>query len=343
MHRKIGRLYFHSRIYLFLAKHFSYQASQSMKFIIPFIFLPILSIAQVSGPRWYIKTGAGYGTKGFLPAEFTPKSIVPATNSLAITDGTIQDMTNGVDSIGQRAYVHDTYTKGFNYYIGGGYKLSKYWGVELGVLWLQGGSITSKLVFENNPLLGKGATMNVNTYARGLAVIPAITVDIPLGEKWFIQGRAGFSIPVYGAIYHKVNLDGPHALLGHASAVVESETQASFSLGVNGGIGIHRKLGKRFEVFVDLLAQHLNLNGKHLVVKRYDLTIKTTTTDQLETTKGAYHSEINFVKELTQTSNNKQSNPKIDETRPKDDLVVTSPFSNVGVGIGVAFKLGKGE
>jgi hypothetical protein len=314
-----------------------------MKYLLLLLFIPILSTAQVSGPRWYVKIGAGFGTKGFLPAELSPKSLMPSNSSFDLADGTIQDMTNSVDSLGQRSYVHDTYTKGLNYYLGAGYKLSKYWGIEMGVLWLQGGKITSHNVNDNNPLLGQGAIIDVNTYARGLAVIPSLTLDIPLNEKWLIQAHAGLTVPVYGKIYHDAVINAQHTFIGPMTGVLNAETQATFSLGINGGVGIHRKLGKRVEVFFDVIAQHMNLNGKHLKVVRYDLTIQGNAVNQLETNPGAYHSEINFVNELTAQSNNKASNANIDESKPKDDLLVTSPFSNVGFGAGIMFWLGKTE
>jgi len=312
-----------------------------MRALFILLFLPIISLAQVSGPRWYIKTGAGYGTRGFLPVEFNPKTLVPSSTSFDIADGSIQDMTNTVDSVGQKSYVNDTYTKGFNFYLGGGYKLSKYWGLEMGVLWLQGGSITSRNVSDNNPLLGPGGIIDVNTYVRGIAVIPSLTVDIPLGEKWFIQGRAGFTLPVYGKIYHIATIDAKHTFAGPLTGVLKAETVASFALGINGGVGIHRKLGKRIEVFLDLLAQHMNVAPKKMVITQYDLTLQGNTADQLAANPGAYHREINFVNELTAGSNNKQSNANIDENKPKDDLRITSPFSNVGFGFGLLFKLGK--
>lgn len=314
-----------------------------MKHLLLLLLFPILSTAQVSGPRWYIKAGAGFGTKGFLPAGLSPKSLMPSSSSFDIADGTILDMSNSVDSLKQVSYVHDTYTKGFNYYLGAGYKLSKYWGFEMGVLWLQGGNITSRNVTDNNPLLGQGSIMDVTTYVRGLAVIPSLTLDVPLNDNWFIQAHAGLTLPVYGKIYHHATIDAQHTFVGPLAAVLDAETEANFALGINGGVGIHRKLGKRFEVFVDFIAQHLNVSGKHLNIVRYDITIQGNTTDQLVSNPGAYHSQINFVNELTSQSNNKLNNPNVDESKPKDELLVTSPFSNMGFGLGLLFKLGKTE
>jgi len=216
------------------------------QFLIILLFLPVISSAQVSGPRWFIKAGTGFGMKGFWSDAYSPKTIMPPASSFDIADGTIEDMTNNVDSIGQKSYVHDTYSKGFNFYLGAGYKLSKYWGVELGLVWLQGGNITSRSVLYNHPLFGNGAVMDINTYARGLSVIPSLTVAIPLNEKWYIQGQVGLTVPVFGKIYHEANIDAQHTFLGPMTAVLKSETQPSFTMGINGGIGIHRKLGKRF-------------------------------------------------------------------------------------------------
>ena len=315
-----------------------------MKHLLLLLFIPIISTAQVSGPRWYIKAGAGFGTKGFLPDGLSPKSLMPSPSSFDIADGTIEDMTNTVDSLKQKSYVHDTYTKGFNYYLGAGYKLSKHWGIELGVLWLQGGNITSRNVMDNSPLLGPGAIMDVTTYVRGLAVIPSLTLDIPLNDNWFIQAHAGLTLPVYGKIYHDAVIDAQNnTLVEPVAAVLNAETEANFALGINGGVGIHRKLGKRFEVFLDFIGQHLNVSGKQMTIVHYDITIQGNTADQLARNPGAYNSQINFVDELTAQSNNKLNNANVDESKPKDELLVTSPFSNLGFGIGVLLKLGKTE
>ena len=138
-------------------------------------------------------------------------------------------------------------------------------------------------------------------------------------------------------------IDAQNTFVGPLAAVLNAETEANFALGINGGVGIHRKLGKRFEVFLDLIGQHLNVSGKQMTIVHYDITIQGNTTDQLVSNPGAYHSQINFVDELTAQSNNKLNNTNVDESKPKDELLVTSPFSNLGFGIGVLLKLGKTE
>ena len=319
-----------------------------MRYFALLLLLPLFSLAQESKPKakstWYIKAAVGYGTKGFLPQEFAVKSIYPSNTSLTVTDGSIQDMTNNVDSVNQTSLVHDTYSKGFNYLFAFGVKFPSRLGLELGVLWLQGGSIKSRSVIEGNALLGSGAIMNVSTYSRGLAILPAVTYDFPLGPNWFIQGRFGLSVPVAGAIYHKVDLDGPNAFIGASTAQIVAETKPTFSLGINGGLGLHRLLGKHFEIFAGLTAQHMNLFGKKLTVTQYDLTINGVTINQLSPlTATTYSKEINFVDEINQSSNNKASNPNTDLSKPKDDLRVSSPFSNVGFGFGLVFNFGHKE
>lgn len=317
-----------------------------MRYFLLLCILPLLTQAQENSPkpksRWYIKVAAGYGTKGLLPQEFTVKSIYPSNTSLKVTDGTIQDMTNNIDSTGQRSLVHDTYSKGFNYLFAFGVKLPSRIGLELGVLWLQGGKIKSHSVIEGNSLLGPAAIMDVSTYSRGLALMPAVTYDFPLGTHWFIQGRFGLSIPVAGAIYHDVELNGPNSFLGNSTAKITAETKPTFSLGINGGIGLHRRLGQHVEIFAGISGQHMSLFGKNLRVTRYDLIINGLTFNQLnDFTTTTYDREINFVNELNQSSNNTATNSNTDLNKPKDDLRVSSPFSNIGFGIGMNFLFGK--
>lgn len=320
---------------------FEFNLSQNFMKMFRLLFVllclsPLMTQAQKSKPVWFVKAAVGFGTRGFLPQEFTVKSIYPSNTSLSITDGPVQDMTNNIDSVGQRTLVRDTYAKGFNYFVSGGVKFNSRLGLELGLLWLQGGDITSQSVIEGNVLLGKGARMSINTYSRGLAILPAATCDFPLGPKWFIQGRIGLTIPIAGAIYHQVSLEGPNALIGAAKAEIEAKTIASFSLGINGGLGIHRRLGKYLEVFAGISSQHMNLLGKSLTVTKYDLTIGGITINQLAgPTAKVYDSQLNFVDEINQTSNNKASNPNTDLTKPKEELRVSSPFSSIGFGFGI--------
>jgi hypothetical protein len=304
------------------------------------IFSSGLKAQEIEKPRWYVKLGSGFGFKGFLPQEFTLKTILPSPNSLDPADGTVSDMTNNIDSLGQKSLIHDTYSKGINFYLGGGYKLGKNWGVELGLLWLQGGNITSHSAMDNNVLLGKGSTIDITTFARGLALTPSVTIDVPLSSVWYIQGRVGFTIPVYGFIFHHLDISAPRSPLGNSKSIVDARTQAGFSLGFNGGFGIHRRLGKHFDVAFDILAQHLNLNGKHLQIEKYTLSANGITTDMLFLYPGKYHSEVNFVKELVSGSNNKFSNAKPDENKPREELQVSSPFSSIGLAVGFSYFFG---
>lgn len=304
----------------------------------------ILSHAQTTKSVWYLKAGAGLGHKGIIPQSLTVPSIYPSPTSLTITDGTFEPMSNSIDSIGQRSLVHDTYSKGTNFFISAGLKLPSRLGFELGLLWLQGGNINARSVLHGNLLLGGGAIMDIRTYARGFALMPALTYDFPLNTKWFIQARMGFSIPVGGAIFHRVQVNAPKALFGPTAVEVESRTEARFSLGINGGIGIHRRLGHRWEVFGGVVAQHLNLIGKSVEISRYDLTINNTTTDQLAAENGLYHRRIKFVDELNPSSNNREVNANINPDAPKEVLRLSSAFSNIGLAIGVAFNFsGKKE
>ena len=317
-----------------------------MRYLVLLFLLPLIGFSQENSPkpksRWYIKAAVGYGTKGLLPQEFTVKSIYPSNTSLKVTEGSIQDMTNNIDSTGQRSLVHDTYSKGFNYLLAFGVKLPSRIGLELGVLWLQGGKIKSHSVIEGNTLLGPSAVMDVSTYSRGLAILPAVTYDFPLGTNWFIQGRFGLSIPIAGAIYHDVELNGPNSFLGNSTAKITSETKPTFSLGINGGLGLHRRLGQHFEIFAGITGQHMSLFGKNLQITRYDLTINGFTINQLnDLTATTYDNEINFVTELNQNSNNTEINSNTDLSKPKDELRVSSPFSNIGFGIGMNFLFGK--
>lgn len=296
-----------------------------------------LSFTQEQSPKWSVKVMAGYSFKGFLPQEHSVKTITPSEHSLDPAEGKLEDLINKVDSIGFRENVHDTYSKGFSYYIGFGYALSKQWSLELGAIWLDGANINGRTVYAQHPLLGRAAVMNTKTYAWGLALNPAVNYTMEIHPKWALEARLGLMLPIYGRTVHEISIDGPNSSLGASTANIESQTSSEFSLGMTGSLSLTRKLTDRLGVFIQINAQHLNVRGKHMQIKKYNITTGGQTNDMLALFQGKYHSEINFVQQLNAQSNNPETNPTIDPNKPKNLLQNTIPFSSIGVGLGLTF------
>jgi Outer membrane protein beta-barrel domain len=307
------------------------------KALIILILIPTIAFSQEKASNWYIKAGTGYAFKGFLPQEYSLKMIMPSSISLDPAEGAVEDMVNRIDSTHQRSLVQDTYSKGFNFYLGGGYKFNKIWAIELGFLLLNGEDIHAKTAYRTHLLLGDHSSIQTRTKAIGLALTPALAANIPLSNTWYLQGRVGMTIPLMGLTSYHLDINAPNSLLGSSTAVIEAETESSFSLGFNGAFGIHKKIGNHLDIGLELNGQHLNLIGKHLNITKYELLSGGITTNMFTNFPGAYHSEIDFVSELNSTSNNTSSGVAIDHNKPREELQVTSPFSSIGVGIGISY------
>ena len=174
------------------------------------------------------------------------------------------------------------------------------------------------------------------------------------GWKVYPYTRVGITLPVAGGStdHIAISQDAPG---GHFSQVLDTapyflgretavtlKTQGSFSLGINGAIGVKYTPIPFFSVFLEVNGQYLTTNAKSAKITQWDATDDNGKTTSLIGERGVYRTQFTFVSQLTGTSNNATYNPNhYNPNQPKQDLAPTAPFSNLGLNLGVTFNLSK--
>lgn len=324
-----------------------------------FTLLCIFTLQVLYAQAFYVKLGGGYSWPGLIKST-TIKGFQPGNNPEP-TAATIVDMMNIIDTgTSKRSYypIRDSYGRGFNLSVSAGYMFNKWIGAELNFVFLQSARIRSSQLSSSSLLLGNGATTLTKTYARGLSIIPAIHLQLPI-DKWKVYpySRLGLSIPVAGIIKHEIEIDAPNpnTLLFPGAASLSSKvavrTTAKFSIGFVGAIGIVYPIKKNIQIWCEVNAQMLDVRAKHSKVTEYEIrkTDAQGTSDvfiDLEDYPNTYSREVWFVNQLTDMSNNSAYNThynsageNYDKSKPKEELQQSVPFHNIGLAIGITYKI----
>ncbi len=320
------------------------------KLLLPFFFF-VLLINRLNAQSFFVKINGGYAWPGFYNTQnIVGPKIDPAT---PLTDALV-NMADINDSAKTYKATHGSYGSGVNINARFGYMINPYFGVDLGVSYLSSTTISCNQVRQ---MTGPGsaipyisdnyylnASIATNTY--GLSLMPSITVTgAKPGFKVYPYARLGITLPVWGIVIHKVNIQvDPYIspltnnnvyFLGTNNQIV-LETKGTVSIGINGSIGIAYKPLKFLDVFAEINGQYLDVRGKSSVVTKWDAD----GVNQIPA-RGVYRTQFNYVDELTSASNNKAQNPNYDPNKPKDDVRPTAPFSNLGFNVGATFYFGK--
>lgn len=320
-----------------------------------------LSISTASfsqGKGFYLKVAGGYGWAGFGSNETLT---APDISQSALTKDVIVTMVNRNDSVGTYSPVKGSYGTGGNVSGAVGYMFNNWFGLELGANYIFSKSYTSSV-------LAKNVTPNgtffidgqVKTSGQSLIVTPQLVfvADVP---KWPVQpyGKFGLALPVMGSAKHSIDINVPAGLqsaifynnyyLG-AKNHMELESGAfkdgkpTLSLGVSWSVGVRYtpKNLSFISVFVESKGQWLNVKAAQTKISEF-------TSDGVDRLHNAdptlnrseYRQVINYVDALNSSSNNKDYNPNYDPNKPKEDMRVVSPFSNIGIQVGIQLNFGK--
>lgn len=222
-----------------------------------------------------------------------------------------------------------------------GYMFNEHIGVELGLNYFLGAKVTL-----NN------ATSNITVDALGInkadyssneqiaqsnqfRVIPSLIVSTGTSNTLSGYAKAGIVIPVAGKTTVTQNavdaeVDGTGITRDIIKAEIESK--GAFSLGFRGAIGLNYKLSDRLSIFGEVYGILLNIKSKSRTINSYTFN----GVDALAAMT-TYDKETSYVKELTNSSNNKGYNPNASDGQPKEDLFSKTSFSQTGIEIGVKF------
>ena len=327
----------------------------------------ICAVTFSASAQFTLRVAGGYAWPGIQNSENIAGPIIdplhPDIDALGPLANITDTMTtNGKFNPATYKLVKGSYGHGVNFSLGFGYTVNKYFNFELGVSYLKSATITCDQTRQltistglNYSYIPAYLMAHITSNAFGISVSPAFTVQAPIKKSKFMPyARLGLSLPIYGGLTDHITItqnSGIPALvkapyfLG-AKTNVTLTTQGSVSLGINWAVGIKYKVLPFMAVFAELNGQYLTTHAKSSKITQWDtytnLSDTASPTSQIAN-RGVYRTQFNFVNQLGGNSNNLAYNSQTDLTKPKDDVMPTGPFSNIGINIGLTFTFGKHE
>lgn len=274
--------------------------------LLAFIFL----ISGISAQGLELKVRGSYN----IPTSRSVLETVSATDSLGNTT-----QTANIVSLGS----------GFTFGIDAAYKFNKHFGAELGFQYLAGGR-TRALVQEQPGFIN----INSEVYTRqGQVTIGGLVSSG--GDPLEVFSRFGLLLPVFGLTTIEVVFDSPFLA---TQEFTKAEVSGRFSLGFYGGIGLRYKVSDLIGISLENTFTSLRIkSGQSNLVEKTDLV----TGESVLDAQPASVITVNYVEELTNTSNNSDLNPDFDNTLPSEELTYASTYSNYSVVLGLTFFFGK--
>ncbi len=214
--------------------------------------------------------------------------------------------------------LYGSFGQGFNIVPKLGYMFNDNFGFELGIDYFMGASIS----------MNTFPTGSQEGQTSGLILAPQFVMKTESG----LYSRVGIFMPVAGkTVITYSNSD----VMGDGSNVLmemEGESQGSFSLGLVGAVGYNYSLSDQMDLFCELQYSYLSMKSGTYEHTKYEVGGKDALANM-----DVYNKQIEYVDELTTSSNNATYNPNYDKTKPKEELKDTAPFSALGLNIGIIF------
>jgi hypothetical protein len=306
-----------------------------------------------------LRVAGGYAGPGLLNTEGI---MGPKIDSKTAADDGLVRMANTNDKDSTYKPIRGSFGKGMNFTIGFGYMINRYFGVDLGISYLQSSAINCTQVHQMylpDPNVAggfdsTGAYLNckISAKAIGVSLSPSIVVAAAVpGWKVYPYARFGLSMPIWGKLTDHITIDIDSAFASKQGLVnyvskdpyylgkhtdITFETAGTVSLGINGALGVIYEPLPFLKVFAEVNGQYLNTRAKSAEITKWDADGVSKIAD-----RGIYRTQFTFVDQLSNTSNNGNFNPNIDKTKPKEDIRPIGPFSNLGFNVGVTFCLSK--
>lgn len=327
-------------------------------------FLTILVLAaalQSYGQYFTVKLGGGYSWPG-LQNSTTVLTFQPG-NDPDPAKATIMPLvalnTTVTDSAKNRYQknVYGTYGQGGHFDFSFGYMINPYFGVQIDGAFLWGSTISASQNVDLGYLLGSNATIVTRTHSNGLSLNPSLYFrGAKPGAKVAPYARLGIALPVYGALYHTLDINLPNTQLDPqgAKAHIEVKTESTVSLGFQGGVGVEYTPVPLLSIFGEVNAQYLMARAKQSNLEAYTLTLGNAPTTNSLGTYSTYSRVTNFVDNLTYANNttdygkgrdltgNHNNDPNyVDESKGHDVLRQVANITNFGFTVGVRFNMSK--
>lgn len=219
---------------------------------------------------------------------------------------------------------------GFNIGLTPGYMFNENFGFELGLNYLLGSKVQVLDSEDNsNPLdIVKESTISKSNQFR---ISPTFVVTSG-NDGLNVYAKAGLILPVAGSTTINQNRDDVTPI-GTTETRTELSSKGAFSVGFQGALGVSYGISDKLSLFGELKSVSLRIKSKSAKVN-------SSTTAGVNNLAGvpAYGTDINFVDELSASSNNLTYNPTgTNLNAAKDDLATRSNFNALFINLGVKF------
>lgn len=293
------------------------------------IAVSILTMSYTANSQgFYIDLNAGYGIGN-------PSSVIGIEKYVDKTIGSNDSYEKNI---------YGSLGKGINISLNPGYMITKNIGVELGFNYFLG----SKTVMNKETNIDPDIFDKTSAISNQVRVIPSVVINTG-GDKLYGYAKAGVVLPVAGSTKGTREVSFTSEYLGNKdifTTTVETTTKGSLSLGFRGALGIGYNFNNWIGINLDIFATVLNVKAK---TRKFDsfVSAKNGVVDDSPST--VYSTEINYVDQLTTSSNNKDFNSKnnpnyddnnaFDKDKPQDVLATKTNFNQFGFSLGVKFRI----
>jgi opacity protein-like surface antigen len=240
----------------------------------------------------------------------------------------------GIGMAGQNLGTNETYNsievvrgslgKGFNTGVGFGYMFTENVGMEMNLNYLLG----AKTTFTDNSSDNNPEDVRIIS-ANMLRINPAM--KFTFGETIKPYAKIGMVIGVAGKIT-ETNEDNSGAPLFPTKVETTQEYTGGVSLGLTGALGVDIMFSEMIGMYVELGALAQSYAPTKSVITQYDI-------------NGAQHITdlTTHDKETEYLSSYDPAAPDNDDSKPDQRLKAYSPFSSIGLNVGVHFAFGGGN
>jgi len=212
-----------------------------------------------------------------------------------------------------------------------GYFFTDNLGVELGINYWMGAEQTAadmelSAYDIGAPIPATDFKNKTTAKSSQLRLMPQLVYRSDMG----VYGRFGMVIPVTGSTVVNKSTEFKMPVSGDKMTSEEEITyKGSFAIGFAGAMGYQYEISDNMHLFGELEYVSLTIRGKSSEITSKKVNDK----DQLEAMT-TFQKETNFVDKLDKDSNT-AANPKVDATKPLDDLRTSTVYSSLRFNIGI--------
>lgn len=272
-------------------------------FVFSTLFVTVLGLHDANAQNAYFGIGGGYAT-----------SLASQTMTFNETGFTNNDHFYET--------VKGTYGKGLNFGMYAGYMFNPNVSAELGISYLAGGKTKRHYVKESS------ATEDLVLSAKMIRIMPSLRMTAGDGKlKPYM--RIGMVVGVGGKITADQTWTDTGCNCGNSETTWEYT--GGISLGATGAFGVNYTINEKISLFGELnfIAQSWAPEKGLLTKSMFN------GADQLPN-KTTSQKEIDFVKSYTTTSS-------VNTSAPTTQIKNYSPFSSIGINIGLTYSFGGGN